>query len=254
MKLPAILQVRNGSKRLPQKAMMLILGKPVISYAIERIRAVSAIETVVVATTTASEDDAIEQYCNGMRITCYRGNSDDVLERIIQCAKTYAMEHFVKFWGDSPLIDPQLCSYIISKYQMSYAGYDYVSNNHPSTYPEGMQLEIIRTQALIQASTADDLQPEDREHVTSYIWRHPEFFKTAKVETKGNRHDRYRMVIDYPEDVEQITRIIEALYAENKLFSMQDIMRFLDEHPDVQAINANRYESEEEYDKRVFRS
>lgn len=252
MKYPALIQIRNGSKRLPGKAMKTILGRPIIHYLLERIRAIPSIGVVIVATTSSSKDDQIAIYCDKNHIMINRTNSKYALDAVYHSIKIIHDPYVVKFWGDSPLIDPFLCEDIIKRFEEKFQGYDYISNNHPSTYPEGMQIEIINISALEKVYTANDLTQEDKEHVTPYLWMNPKKFKIGNIEYKKNIHDQYRIVLDYPEDYKQIKKIIEALYPNNPLFNMEDIMRFLDEHPEIKVINQKWYETVEEYNTRVY--
>jgi len=251
-KYPAVLQVRNGSSRLKNKAMLKILKNPVLFYVIERIQSVRSISKLIVATSKAANDDSIEQYCIKHKIKCFRGSQENVLERIYKSIEFLEDDYFVKFWGDSILIDPYVCQNIIIQFEKKFQGFDYISNNHPSTYPEGMQIEIIKIKALETVYKAADLIPEDKEHVTTYLWRNTKKYKIGNVIYKENIHDQYRFVLDYPEDLEQLRKIIESLYLTNPLFSMEDAMKFLDLHPEVKAINQMKYETEQEYNARVY--
>lgn len=53
-----VLQARTGSHRLPGKALHILAGRPLVTHCLERLIA-ARIGTVVLATTTASADDAL---------------------------------------------------------------------------------------------------------------------------------------------------------------------------------------------------
>ena len=251
MKYPAVIQIRNGSSRLPGKAMQKVMGRPILYYLIERVKAVSKIGQVITATTTEKSDDELVNYCRELNINTFRGENKNVLKRICDSIKLSDSEYIIKFWGDSPLIDPMIVEDIIQKFESNYMGFDYVSNNHPSTYPEGMQIEIIKSKVLHKINKLN-LSGSDREHVTGYIWRNTEIFKVGNIEYPENIHDSYRIVLDYREDFEQIKRIVKNLYPEKKLFTMEDVIIYLDSNPDVKKLNIMHYETEADYNSRVF--
>ncbi|MBI2617124.1 glycosyltransferase family protein [Candidatus Gottesmanbacteria bacterium] len=251
-KYPAIVQIRNGSSRLRNKAMRKILGRPIFYFLIERVHAIPMVSKIIVATTVNASDDELAGYCRHLGLDVFRGSEENVLDRICQCTNLFPDTYFVKFWGDSPLIDPKLCAFLIKEFEQKFQGYDYVSNNHPSTFPEGMQIEIVHREALERIYLSQDLKSEDKEHVTSFIWKNPHHFRIGNIENSSNIHDKYRIVLDYPEDLMQVKKIIEALYPQNPLFGLDDILRFLDTHPAVKALNSNRYETEVQYKKRIF--
>lgn len=229
-----------------------ILGRPVLAYCLERIRAVPSVSRVAVATSLAPADDAIADYCRREGVEVFRGDEDHVLDRVWNAVKSFPEEHFLKFWGDSPLIDPKVCQEAVERFEQDFADCDYFSNNHPSTYPEGMQLEIIRKEALGRAARAGGVCPTAREHVTPCLWRNPGLFKTGNLEAPQDLHDRCRIALDHPEDMEQIRRLLEALYPQDPLFDLAAIMDFLDRNPEVKALNQMHYETEKEYHERIF--
>lgn len=248
---PAVVQIRNGSSRLPGKALLPILGRPVIDYLVDRVAAVPSVSRILIATTESAPDDRLAEHCQRMGLQVFRGDEEDVLSRICQCVGSIAEPYFVKFWGDSPLVDVDICEAIIRTVEGEFADYDYVSNNHPSTYPEGLQIEVIRTTAFRELCHVGELTEFDRQHVTPPFWQNPGRYSVGNLEHPLNLHDAYRIVIDYPEDFEQVRAIIEALYPREPLFGMEAMVRFLDEHPEVKMLNAAHYESESAYYSRV---
>ena len=57
----AIVQARMASTRLPGKVLLKVLNRPILSIQLQRIRQVRQIEKIVIATTTNSIDDPIEE-------------------------------------------------------------------------------------------------------------------------------------------------------------------------------------------------
>ena len=236
----AILQARMSASRLPGKVLMPVLGRPVLSYNIERIQRAKTISRVVVATTDKREDDAIQRLCESEDVPVFRGSEEDVLDRIHRCMTQFAMEHCAKLTADNPLIDPAVIDQVTGFYLAHPGDYDYVSNNHPPTWQDGQEVEVFTASAL-ETAWREAAQPFQREHVTPFLWDQPERFRTGNVARADDRwYCEYRWTLDYPEDYEFMKRVFEELYPNKPDFTTEDVMDLLRRRPDIQAINANR--------------
>lgn len=222
-----ILQARLSSSRLPGKVLMPVMGKPLIGLQIEREKRIQKIDTLVVATSTDASDDALADFCHSIGVTVSRGSLNDVLDRFYQAAKPFSPDFVVRLTGDCPLVDPALADEIIS---FCVAGnYDYASNSIEPTYPDGLDIEVLKFSALEEAWKNAAL-PSQREHVTSYVNRQPDHFKIGHF--RGARDlSHLRWTVDEPADFELITAIYEALYPQNPEFTTEDILTFLEKNP-----------------------
>ena len=177
-KVVTIVQVRMGSTRLPGKVMMDIAGKPMLQHIVERLQRSRRTDSIVLATTTLKEDDLLENFASGVNLACYRGEVQDVLGRYYGAATQHHAEVIVRICGDNPLIDPQVIDKVISEHLGS--DNDYTSNTIKPTYPLGLNVEVLNYDVLEKAHR-EAKQDDEREHVTPYIWRHPEKFKIRNV-------------------------------------------------------------------------
>ncbi len=235
-KIVTVIQARTGSTRLPGKVTKEVLGKPLLMRMIERVQASVLKGSLVIATTTDKEDDPIEDICADNRILCYRGSTLDLLDRHYQAGKWLEAGAVVKIPSDCPLIDPQVIDKVLQYYIDN--NYDYVSNLHPATYPDGNDVEVMTFNALETAWKEADKNFE-REHTTPYIWEHPEKFSIGNVvwETGLDFSMSHRFTIDYAEDFIFIKTIYESLYPVKPNFGLQDILDLLKARPDIAAIN-----------------
>lgn len=232
-----ILQARMGATRLPGKPMKRVLGRPLLSFQLERLRRVKQADAIVVATTTKLQDDEIVDLCRKENIPVFRGSEEDVLERYYQTAKKYQADVIVRITGDCPLIDPSVVDQVIRYYLDHQPGCDYVSNSLTQTYPRGLDVEVFSLSALERAEReAKDAQ--EREHVTPYIYWHPEMFALGSVVQQDDQSHQ-RWTVDTSEDLMLVTKIIEALYPVNPAFTTQDVLNLLKTHPDWVALNAH---------------
>jgi spore coat polysaccharide biosynthesis protein SpsF len=237
MRTVIIVQARMTSTRLPGKVLKEVLGKPLLEYQIERLRRVRLADQIVIATTTNATDLPIVELCDRLGTAYFRGAEEDVLGRYHDAATRYGADVVVRVTSDCPIIDPAVVDHVIKFYLDHRAEYDYVSNGLKRTYPRGMDAEVFPYRVLHEAYL-EAVEKPDREHVTPFIYRHPQRYRLANVcfsEDQGHQ----RWTVDTREDFELIRRIIEALYPVNREFALRDVLNLLAEHPDWAAINAH---------------
>lgn len=229
-----------GSSRLPGKALMPLQGKPLFVRQAERVSAASLRGHVVIATTTDGEDDEICEVCRQEGLDYFRGHPTDVLDRHYQAAvQAGRPAAVIKIPGDCPLIDPAIIDRVIGFY-LGYAGeFDFVSNLHPATWPDGNDVEIMTFSALEQAWREAE-RPMEREHTTPFLWERPERFRIGNVVMEDGRDlsMSHRFTIDYAADYAFIRTVFEDLYPLNPLFGVGDILALLEARPEIHAINA----------------
>src|SRR6266511_3391616 len=141
MKIVSTIEARMGSRRLPGKTLAPIMGRPTLELLVERLRRAKQVDEVVVATTTEPEDDSIEELCRQLQVGCFRGSSEDVLDRVLRAAQEFRASLIVEMTGDCPLLDPAVVDDVISLYLS--AKYDYVSNIVERTYPRGLDTQVF---------------------------------------------------------------------------------------------------------------
>ena len=234
MKVTAIIQARMTSTRLPGKVLMEVMGRPLLSYQIERLRFSKMIDKIIIATTVNKEDNSIVKLAQKEGLNFYRGSEDDVLDRYYQTTKKYNVKHIMRLTADCPLIAPEICDSIADAYFEN--GADYIRTGE--TFAEGLDCEIIGFGAIAKAWLEAKLKSE-REHVTLYIRNHPELFKTM-VKENDTDDSRYRITVDEQEDFLVVKTILENMYKGNdSYFTAREIKIYLDAHPEVYRLNSH---------------
>jgi spore coat polysaccharide biosynthesis protein SpsF len=239
IKIVTVVQARNGSTRLPKKVIMPLAGKPLLLRMLERVNYSTLIGTLVVATTTEPEDDEIESLCKNEKLNVFRGEPTDLLDRHFKAASVYNAEAVVKIPSDCPLIDYNVITKVIQFYIDNFDKYDYVSNLHPATYPDGNDVEIMSMNCLKDAFLHADRELE-REHTTPYFWENPDKFRIGNVEweTGLDYSMSYRFTIDYMEDYLFIKKVYDELYEKNPEFNLEDILKLLERKPEIKNLNS----------------
>lgn len=237
MKTVAIIQARMGSTRLPGKILKEIMGKTVLQHVVERVQQVESIDEIVIATTTHAQDDVVVQAAIDYGVAYFRGSQDDVLERYYLAAKENKANVVVRITSDCPLIDPKVTDEIIKFFNKE--NYDIVTNASSDliqrTYPRGLDTEVFAFHQLERAFKGANKNYQ-REHVTPYIYENSSriFYYKNTVD-----YSKYRWTVDTEDDFRLITEIYHHLYQGKHDFYLSDIVKLLEQYPELAQINAH---------------
>lgn len=212
MNVLAITQARTGSTRLPGKVLKKVGGQTLLEIHFERILKSQRIDKLLVATTTAPEDDMIPELASAHGLLFSRGSVQNVLDRFYQAALPYRPHWVVRLTSDCPLIDAQLIDMVIAK--AIELQVDYCSNTLDPTFPDGMDIEVF-TFAALEKAWREATSNSDKEHVTPYIHRNSSFngkdlFQSFNVSYNVNYGD-VRLTVDEASDFDVISLLIEKL-------------------------------------------
>jgi spore coat polysaccharide biosynthesis protein SpsF len=234
----AILQARSTSSRLPGKVLLPLAGAPMILRQIERVARAARIDRLVVATSVDASDDALAAAVAGAGVGVHRGPLDDVLARFVGALEAFGpATHVVRLTGDCPLADPAVIDATIAK--VVAEGADYGSNTPPlRTFPKGLDVECMTAGALI-AAAARAASPEEREHVTWGLHRHPELYRQVFLSQVADEGD-VRWTVDYPHDYGFVAAVYDALYAADPAFTSDAVRRLVRSRPDLAMFGGER--------------
>lgn len=228
----AVVQARTGSTRLPRKVLADIEGKAMLDRVVERVTSADTIDGVIVATTHQPTDDAIiDLLTSHCHVQVVRGAESDVLDRYRDAQRACGADVIVRITSDCPLIDPGLIDDVVGALE---EGIDYASNTlEPRTYPRGLDVEAMTSEALEEAWRRDD-DPAWREHVTPYLYRNPGRFTLRRV-SHGRDLSHHRWTVDTPEDLELVRRIYRHL--DEGAFGWREVLQVLETHPEWSDLN-----------------
>ncbi|MCS6979566.1 MAG: glycosyltransferase family protein [Flavobacteriales bacterium] len=233
-----LVQARTGSTRLPGKVLKEVAGRPILSWMLERLKNLHSIQTLAVITTEKPEDDGIERLCYKEGVACFRGSENDLLDRHFQAGLHFKAEAVIKVPSDCPLMDPAIVEKAVAIYR--HNEFDYVSNLHPASWPDGMDVEVVDMNAL-ETAWKEASKPFQREHCTPFIWDQPERFALCNMwyETGEDLSKTVRLTLDYPEDFQLIEAVMEKwLISSPGDYSLKAILKILKDFPDLTQLNA----------------
>ncbi|WP_419902614.1 cytidylyltransferase domain-containing protein [Kiloniella sp.] len=235
MKIVATIEARMGSTRLPGKVLLPALGRPMLAHLVRRLKAVSSIDEIVLATSTLEADDVLADFAKKYGIAVFRGSEEDVMGRVLGAAESVGGDIVVEITGDCPVIDPDLVEQTIRVFLRNNAAY--AANSYISSYPDGMDTQVFTVDALrMSASMTDD--PLDREHVSRHMVNNPDLFKHAYLIAPPSLHwPGLGLTLDEPADYQLLTKLIEHLGKDDPLFGCGAIIDTLKNNPEWLGIN-----------------
>jgi spore coat polysaccharide biosynthesis protein SpsF len=244
MRVAAIVQARMSSTRLPGKVLKplgnLPASRTAIGQVLHQLSFAKRVNAVAVATSVDASDDELAEWAERKNIPCLRGSLNDVLDRYYTAAQTLGLQPndaVVRITGDCPLLDPRVVDAVVACCEQT--GMDYCSNVNPPSFPDGLDVEVMRFAALERAWKEAKLASE-REHVTPYIRNHTELFTQANVNSpQGQSLAHHRWTLDTPEDYEFLRHVVSALEQPDTFITMQSVLALLEARPELTALNGS---------------
>ena len=215
-----IVQARMSSARLPGKVLRPAHGKPMLAYLLERLARLSHDAPVIVATSDEASDDPVAAYCADAGTRCVRGPLDDVAARFLHAIDAAGADGFARISADSPLIDPAIVDRALGLFADTRA--DLVTNVMPRSFPKGMSVEVIDSDAFRRAQTQMDA-PGDREHVTPVFYRRPGDWRIEAF-TRDPALGAINLSVDTPEDFSAFERIVARMESPHWTYGLDDIL------------------------------
>lgn len=231
-----IIQIRNGSKRLPLKALKKYKDKTLIEIMLLRLLSFFKSNQIYLITTKLKQDDVLIKICKKLNIKTFRGYQNNVLKRFLETSKIHNIKNIVRLTGDCPLVDPKLLKKMIDYF--FHKKLDYYSNCYPYDkrfFAVGSDIEIINLNLLKYIYKSKPSKYE-KEHVTTKIL---DFYKIFKCEIlKGKKdYSKIRYTLDYYKDYEVIIKILDYLEKNNKFGTYSEIVNFLIKNPKIKNLN-----------------
>lgn len=199
MKVGAIIFSRYDSSRLPGKALRKIAGRELLGRVLDRAADLSTLDQAVVATSVREIDDVIVQYAHAEGYKTFRGDTENVALRALDACEKFGWDGFARICGDRPFFNPAMIDHAVALF--AQGTYDLVTANGAHPLPPGLTVEIVRSSAL--KAHLDDFSSADKEHLTSFFYKHPDQFNIGYVDHEQLAKTRFntRLVVDDATDL-----------------------------------------------------
>jgi len=204
------LQVRLDSSRLPRKALLPLMGKAVISHAMEALKEIDA--DVFALLTDEDSEKELRPYAERSGFQVFTGPKEDVLERYALAAEKYQVDTIIRSTGDNPLVSGQCAGLLLKLHHDKEADYSGFRD-----LPLGTGVECVKTGALLKARI-EARAAYDHEHVCPYLYNHPESFIIYRpVAPRECRAPQLRVTLDTMEDFNKLEMIYRELYRDQPI-------------------------------------
>lgn len=235
----AVVQARLGSTRLPGKVLRTLGERSILEHVLYRLDAVPGLDRVVVATTDDAADEAVAEVAQRAGAAVTIGSAENVLARFGQAFREHGGTIGIRVTSDCPFLDATLVGQGLAEFRAAWPALDYLSNTLDRSYPRGYDFEVFRVAALdraVQEATA----PADREHVTPFLYRHPERFRLRSVRRPDPLNTAgWRLTLDTPEDWTVIRAVYDRLSPGRPRFGLAEVEALLAVEPDLLTPNRN---------------
>ncbi len=233
MNVGILVACRMKSQRLPRKALLPIVGIPLIDHLLERVKSAKLPIGIVLCTSTHPEDVVLEEAAIRQQVHFFKGSEEDVMGRFIAAAELFKFDAVVRVTGDNPLTDPEYIDRLIQSHIESKADFSKVEQ-----LPLGTNCEVISLSTLRKAhELAAD--PNLSEYMTAYL-KQPKYFKINLLDVDPYlKHPEIRLTVDVAEDIQLMEEIYGKLYTKpGEIFSLRSVIELLTEQrPELLNLN-----------------
>ena len=232
----AVIEARIFSSRLPGKVMMPLNGIPMLEHIINRVKNSKKLDHIILASTTAKEDDLLQFLGRNLGIEVYRGSRNNVIKRILGATIKYSNSILIQITGDNPFIESKIIDKAITV--MERKNVDYVCNHLPREVPIGCEVRVYKRESLEKLSQIN-LPSYHKSNVTSIFYENIKSYKIMNIDTeKEFMGKNYRLTVDEVNDYILADTIYKKLYKGNYI-SLASVIKYLSLNKKISQINSS---------------
>jgi spore coat polysaccharide biosynthesis protein SpsF len=239
MRRAVFIPVRVGSTRLSRKALIEIKGQSMIEHLIDRVKTAELPERIVLCTTTLPEDSPLVQIASIKQISCFRGSEEDIISRYAAAIQAFGFQQIVNVDGDDIFCEPWLIDKAFKELEESGADFVSFEGLPIGASPIGFTATALQRVYNLKRETRSDTG-------WGRFFTETGLFRTRKIPPEcGLVCEGLRLTLDYPEDLEFAKVIFDALYEPGKVVTVEEIIRYVKDKPEVLAVNSGLKEEYE---------
>lgn len=231
MKVGYLITARLKSTRLPEKLLREVCGRPIFAHMLDRLKRAQRVDQIIVCTSTNPQDDRLVDLALSEGVDYFRGDEDDVLKRLYDAAVASDIDYILNITADCPFVDPVYADRIVDTFEATNADL-----TRALALPHGVYSYGIKPSALQMVL---EIKDDKNTEVWGRYFTDTDLFYVydLPIDNPFHRQPDLRMTLDYPEDLEFFKAVFAHLHQPGKVFSLDDILHFLTEHPEVVEIN-----------------
>ncbi len=241
MQIGFLITARLKSTRLPGKVMLELNNKPVICHMIDRLKLSNILDRIIICTSTNPQDKPLVDIAAKENIDCFLGSEEDVILRLYEASRKFRLDYALNITADCPLVSLEYLEEIVNKYMETNADLIRCLKLPHGFYSNGLKIDAMRRVCEIKKSRETE--------VWGRYFTDTGLFNVVDIDIPPEyiRPD-YRLTLDYPEDFKFFKKVFEHFGENTYRTSMSDIIKYLDENPQIVEINKH---CEELYKERL---
>ena len=239
----AFVVARLGSSRLASKQLRNIGDRLVLDWVVDRLRACTEVDEIVITTTASSENEPLREYASERGLACYSyaGDEEHVTNRLRCAAEEYEADINILVSADSPLIHSPGVDILIGELRA-----------HPNTWivggrpPHGERppslLSGVHVARRACWQLADDLSdtPDLKRHQFPIISRREELFHVHSFSLPNWYYQHGpRLSVDTWADLEFMNAVHDRLIASGKEFNLSSVIELCNREPKWAELNSH---------------
>ena len=228
-----IIAGRLKSSRLKRKALLKINNKPSIQHCLESCTKVKNISKIILATSYLKEDKPLKKFNLNKKVNIFAGHPEDVIQRYLDSCKKFKIDIIVRVTADMPHISNEIVNFMLISHFENRSDYTYVNNAATGT---GVEIYNTQTLKMIKKRKKDT---KFSEYMTWYIMNNKEYFKINKVTLPKKLSRKYRLTLDYKEDLIMLNKLYSKMKKMKLKTNLENIFKVLDRFKDISKINKN---------------
>lgn len=200
-----VIQARVNSTRLPGKIFKRVGGIPLLEHLLRRLLTTPYIIIVAVP---KRDVELFTQFLESVKNTTplskervflfgASGEENDVLSRYAEVGVAYKLLTIIRVTGDNPLTSEECLEHALAYHLRDKNDLTYLEG-----WPHGTGVEIFSFAAIDEAHQKT-ISRFEREHVASYIYRHPELFAIKSYPVIPDYRRDLHLTVDTQEDFTQ---------------------------------------------------
>ncbi len=246
MKIGALVPVRLSSQRMPGKALMPIMGRPVLLHLLDRLFASRHLKArdVIVCTTTDPSDDRLVSIVESVGARVIRGSCDNIIDRFNLAVSECGFDAVIQVDGDDPCSDTTYMDLCMDRLLADPELGIVLTEG----LPLGLGSKAIRASAVRTVWSNHVTQQNDTGFIYYFTRTGLCNMETVKPLRPEHVHETARLTLDYPEDLAFFEALFKELYDSKAVFGIDEITSLLRRRPDLVEINSGL---DEEYWRRT---
>jgi spore coat polysaccharide biosynthesis protein SpsF len=212
---------------------MEVLGRPILEYQIERLKTAVLPDVFVLCTTQLQEDDILVDLAQRNGLQSFRGNAEDVLDRMLQAAKLYQIDLIVNVGGDDVFLVPECVDLVIENFSRTSADFIYCAPLPVGGTPFGIKTQALEHLLKVKTGGTDGWER---------YFKETGLFQVECIPSPDPVLCRpeLRMTLDYLEDFQFFQAVINELYPRKRIFPLKDVIALMDSRPEIMELAQKR--------------